>query len=261
MVAVLLGWGGGYRRVDGTVAIGSALVLSERRPLLPARPQGVGCLPQRPAGLSGRPPLGTARTAALATQRHATQNRGLLTAQEDPMALADIAAAQQRVVAVLRKRPAAGQQDDLPARVSWEGELRSRAIHPQGTEIALDMPAEIGGAGMGVTPGWLLRSALASCAVTRIAMLAAAEGLVLATLEAEATSRSDARGLMGLAEADDSPVPAGPLDVQLQVRIGAVGVTPERLRALVAATVPLSPVTCALTSPVAVTMQVQVEKL
>lgn len=175
------------------------------------------------------------------------------------MALADIAAAQQRVVAVLHKRPGAGRQADTPARVRWDGALRSRAIRPDGSEIALDMPAEIGGGGAGVTPGWLLRSALASCAVTRIAMLAATEGLVLTTLEAEATSRSDARGLLGLTEADGRAVPAGPDDVQLHVRIGAPGVAPERLRALVAATVPLSPVTCALASPIAVTMHVQVE--
>jgi uncharacterized OsmC-like protein len=176
------------------------------------------------------------------------------------MALADIAAAQQRVVAVLSKRPAAGQQDDTPARVRWDGELRTRAIHPKGgAEIALDMPPEIGGGAAGVTPGWLLRSALASCAVTRIAMLAAAEGLTLTTLEAQASSRSDARGLMGVAAADGSAVAASPHDVQLQIRIGAAGVAPERLRALVAATVPLSPVTCALTSALDVTLQVQVE--
>lgn len=175
------------------------------------------------------------------------------------MALADIAAAQQRVVAVLTKRPSAGLHADVPARVRWDHDLRSRAIHPEGTEVVIDMPAEIGGAGMGVTPGWLLRSALASCAVTRIAMLAAAEGVVLTTLEAEASSQSDARGLMGMTEADGRAVPAGPLDVQLHVRIGAAGATPERLRALVAATEPLSPVTSALTNPLAVAMHVQVE--
>jgi uncharacterized OsmC-like protein len=175
------------------------------------------------------------------------------------MTLANIAAAQQRVVTVLTKRPAAGQQDDTPARVRWEGDLRSRAIHPNGTEIGLDMPPEIGGGAAGVTPGWLLRSALASCAVTRIAMLAAAEGLVLTTLEAKATSRSDARGLMGMSEADGTAVAASPHDVQLHIHIGAAGVAPERLRALVAATVPLSPVTCALTSPLDVTMQVRIE--
>jgi uncharacterized OsmC-like protein len=175
------------------------------------------------------------------------------------MSLSDIAAAQQRVASVLRQRPAFGVHADMPALVRWEGELRARAVHDNGTEVVTDMPAEIGGQAAGVTPGWLLRAALASCAVTRIAMLAAAEGLVLHTLEARATSRSDARGLLGIAEPDGRAVPAGPDDVQLHVRIGAPGVAPEQLRALVLASAPLSPVTCALQQPVAVALHVEVE--
>jgi uncharacterized OsmC-like protein len=175
------------------------------------------------------------------------------------MTLADIAAAQHRVASVLHKRPLAGLVDDSPALVRWDGELRARASLANGTEIVTDMPREIGGAASGVTPGWLMRAALASCAVTRIAMLAAAEGLVLHTLEARATSRSDARGLLGVPDVDGSAVPAGPMDVQLHIRIGGDGVAPERLRALVAASAPLSPITCALQAPVAVDMQVEVE--
>ena len=175
------------------------------------------------------------------------------------MTLADIAAAQQRVTSVLRKRPSAGLATDRPAVVRWDGDLRSRALHDNGTVIVTDMPAEIGGGDAGVTPGWLMRAALASCAVTRIAMLAAAEGLVLHTLEARATSRSDARGLLGVPDVDGSAVPAGPGDVQLHVRIGAVGVAPERLHALVDASTPLSPITCALQAPVAVALHVEVE--
>jgi uncharacterized OsmC-like protein len=175
------------------------------------------------------------------------------------MTLADIAAAQQRVTSVLRKRPSAGLATDRPALVRWQGDLRARALHDNGTEIVTDMPAEIGGADAGVTPGWLMRAALASCAVTRIAMLAAAEGVVLRTIEARATSRSDARGMLGMLDVDGSAVPAGPGDVQLHVRIGADGVTPERLRALVAASAPLSPITCALQATVAVAMHVEVE--
>jgi uncharacterized OsmC-like protein len=176
------------------------------------------------------------------------------------MTLATIAAAQQRVSSVLRKRPTAGLTDDRPAVVRWDGDLRARARLDDGTEIVTDMPSEIGGAGAGVTPGWLMRAALASCAVTRIAMLAAVEGVVLHTLEARASSRSDARGLLGVPDVDGSPVSPAPLDVQLHVRIGSDDATPERLRALVAASEPLSPVTCALTSPLAVTMDVQVDE-
>jgi uncharacterized OsmC-like protein len=174
------------------------------------------------------------------------------------MTVADIAAALQRVTTVLKKRPAAGLSADAPAHVVWDGALRACAVH-SGTAIVTDMPAEIGGGGAGVTPGWLLRAALASCAVTRIAMLAAAEGLVLRTLQARASSRSDARGLLGIDEADGHAVTAGPFDVQLHVRIGADGVAPERLRALVAASEPLSPITCALTAPTPVALHVDVD--
>ena len=175
------------------------------------------------------------------------------------MALADIAAALQRVSTVLNKRPAAALHADGPARVRWDGALRTLADHDGGTQVVTDMPAEIGGAGAGVTPGWLLRAALASCAVTRIAMLAATEGLVLRTLEAEARSLSDVRGLLGVAEPDGRAVAAGPFDVQLHVRIGADGVAPERLRALVHASAPMSPVTAALQTPTPVAMHVEIE--
>jgi uncharacterized OsmC-like protein len=60
------------------------------------------------------------------------------------------------------------------------------------------MPSEVGGSGDQVTPGWLFRAGLASCAATRIAMAAAAEGIELATLEVRASSRSDTRGLLGM---------------------------------------------------------------
>ena len=108
------------------------------------------------------------------------------------------------------------------------------------------------------TPGWLLRTALASCAVTRIAMEAAARGITLATLEAHATSRSDLRGLVGVAAADGSAVPAGPLAMDLHVRIGAPGVDADTLRALVAAMAGCSPVTCAVEQPLAVGLHIDV---
>jgi uncharacterized OsmC-like protein len=175
------------------------------------------------------------------------------------MALEDIAAAQQRVIDVLRKRPRAGVSDDMPASASWDGALRARVSAGDGDVVVTDMPPEVGGGSTSVTPGWLLRAALASCAVTRIAMLAASEGIVLRSLQARATSRSDARGLWGLAEADGAVVSAAPGDVLLQVRIGADAVAPERLRALVAASAPLSPVTCALEAPLPVALQIEVE--
>jgi hypothetical protein len=77
-------------------------------------------------------------------------------------------------------------------------------------------------------------------------MTAAAAGIELAALEIVARSRSDTRGLLGIADADGAPVPAGPRDLELHVRIAAPGVPAERLRALVASAVRCSPIVDAL---------------
>lgn len=149
------------------------------------------------------------------------------------MAQHDLAAAIERNAAVLRRRPEFGLQDDAPAAARWQGGTRIVAEHANGAQMATDMPTELGGSGDQVTPGWLFRAGLASCAATSIVMAAAAEGIDVSALEVRAHSRSDTRGLLGLAGADGLPVYGGPRDVQLQVRIAAHGVAPERLRALV----------------------------
>jgi uncharacterized OsmC-like protein len=174
------------------------------------------------------------------------------------MAEAQIAASMARVVSTLRRKPNAGLQDDTPATVRWAGGLRTVARSPMGAEVTTDMPATIGGDDTAATPGWLLRTALASCAVTRIAMEAQVRGITLQTLQAHATSRSDLRGLVGVAEADGRAVPAGPLAMDLHVRIGAPGVDAKQLRSLVEATSGCSPVTCALEQPLAVGLHIEV---
>jgi uncharacterized OsmC-like protein len=177
------------------------------------------------------------------------------------MAVQDIASAMRRVESAYRRRPQVALIDDTPAVVRWDGGLRTVARSEKQDEIATEMPVEIGGAGDQVTPGWLLRAALASCAVTRIAMSAAVEGIELTSLQASASSRSDARGLMGLPDAAGQPVATGPGNVRLHVRIGARGVSTERLRALVLATSSLSPVTWALEHCVPVEMRIDVEEV
>ena len=95
------------------------------------------------------------------------------------MALEQVAASMERVVSALRRKPYAGLHDDTPATVRWAGGLRAVTHSVTGVEISTDMPAAIGGEDSAATPGWLLRTALASCAVTRIAMEAAARGIAL----------------------------------------------------------------------------------
>jgi uncharacterized OsmC-like protein len=174
------------------------------------------------------------------------------------MAPGKIAASIERVSATLIRKPHAGLRDDTPATVRWAGGLRTVARSEVDTEIATDMPEAIGGDNTAPTPGWLLRTAVASCAVTRIAMEAAARGIALATLEVHVTSRSDIRGLMGVVAPDGRAVPAGPLAMDLYVRISAPGVEASTLRELVAATTGCSPVTCAIEQPLAVGLHVEV---
>ena len=159
------------------------------------------------------------------------------------MAKRDLAAALQRTERVLRQRPSAGMHDDAVGVARWQGGTRVVASHANGTQVVTDMPEELGGGGGDqVTPGWLVRAGLASCSATSIAMAAASQGIELETLEVRASSRSDARGLFGMADNDGAPVYPGPQDLQVQVKISARGVAPERLRALVEASQRTSPV-------------------
>lgn len=175
------------------------------------------------------------------------------------MTTQDIAAALQRVESVLRRRPEAGIVDDAPATARWGGGMRAVTRHASGVQVVTDMPGELGGSGDQVSPGWLLRAALASCAITRIAMAAATEGIELRSLEAVAQSRSDARGLLGMADTDGTPVPAAPSDVQLLIRISAPGVAAEQVQALVRRGASGSPVGCAVEQAVAVALHIEIE--
>lgn len=175
------------------------------------------------------------------------------------MATNEIAAAMQRVEAVLQRRPDVGLHDDAPAAARWEGGTRVVSSHANGTQMVTDMPGELGGTGDRVTPGWLFRAGLASCAATRIAMGAAAEGIELTALEVRATSKSDTRGLLGMADAEGQPVAAGPRDVQLHVRIRANGIEPARLRALVEQSNRCSPIPNAVANAVPLDVRIDVD--
>lgn len=175
------------------------------------------------------------------------------------MRIEDIAAAVQRVKAVLDRRPSAAIHDDAPAAARWQAGLHMVARHAEGAQVSTDLPVELGGDGAGVTPGWLLRAALASCLATRVAMEAAAAGIELSTLEVLATSRSDLRGLLGMVDATGEGVNPGPIDVQLHVRISAAGIPAARLRRLVEESHRSSPVAAALQDSLPVALSVEAD--
>jgi uncharacterized OsmC-like protein len=174
------------------------------------------------------------------------------------MTTKDIAAAVQRVESVLKRRPATGIHEDAPATAQWQTGLRVVARDASGTQVVTDMPLELGGSGDQVSPGWLFRAGLASCLATRVAMGAATAGIELASLEVMASSRTDARGLLGMAEVSGDPVAAAPRDVQLLVRIAAPGVSGEELRALVESSNRCSPISEAARHVVPVALRIEV---
>lgn len=151
-----------------------------------------------------------------------------------------------------------GMHDDAPATARWSGSTRIVTSHTNGIEVSTDMPGELGGTGDQVTPGWLMRAALAACTATRIAMSAAAAGIELTKLELRASSRSDTRGLLGMTESDGSPIGAGPHDMLLHVTIAAHGVLAEKLRALVEESYRCSAVPCAIQDETPVGLQIEV---
>lgn len=174
------------------------------------------------------------------------------------MATRDIAAAMQRIEKVLQRRPETGMHDDASAIARWESGTRIVASHANGAQMLTDMPIELGGSGDQVTPGWLFRAGVASCLATCIAMNAAAMEIELTTLDVLASSRSDLRGLLGMADAAGELVSAGPSHVQLRVSIAAHGVSPERLRILVEDSRRRSPMLLALENAVPVDMRIDV---
>jgi uncharacterized OsmC-like protein len=120
-------------------------------------------------------------------------------------------------------------QDKEAVAVIEEG-LRARATGPDGQTLLCDMPTGIGGGATAPTSGWMMRAALANCEAVMIALAAAQLGVELTALEVRVGSTSDDRGMLGM---DDS-VPAGPLNMQINIRIGAAGVPAETLHEIVA---------------------------
>ena len=174
------------------------------------------------------------------------------------MAFQDVAAAIQRAQAVFGRRPQTGLHDDPPALARWSRDTRVLTSHANGTQFQTDMPTELGGTGELITPGWLMRAGLASCAATSIAMAAATQGIELSRLEVLAASRSDARGLLGMSEPDGTRVTAGPRRIQLTVRISAPGIPADRLRSLVREGDGRSPVACALRDALPIDLRIEV---
>ena len=169
------------------------------------------------------------------------------------MTSSQIGASLARVRVAFERHPAAALQEDSPAVAVWAGGLGTRLAHPGMSSFCTDMPAVLGGAGLGPSPGWFFRAGVASCMVTSIAIQAAIRGIVLTRLEVEARSESDARGLLGIAPG----VPAGPLRFWLEITLEA-GDTPQaELNDLLEAANAQAPMSDALRRPLDVSFKLR----
>lgn len=142
---------------------------------------------------------------------------------------------------------------DSVARARLVEGLRVTVEGPNGWRIDTDMATAVGGEGSAPSPGWLLRAALASCDAVLIAMQCAEEGVSPSRLEAEVTSESDDRGLVGGSTED---VPAGPLRVRTSVSFEADGVSRDQFEQIVERALRRSPVADALRRAVPVEVDV-----
>jgi uncharacterized OsmC-like protein len=175
------------------------------------------------------------------------------------MTLQHIAGALERAAAALKRRPDLATYEDAPATARWTGGLHCISSHPNGTAIATDLPEGIGGAGGHVSPGWLMRASLASCAASSIVLCAATVAIELTSLEIVVGSRSDARGMLGVAGDDGRAVDPAPLAFDVVIRLSARGVSKERLEELVATSLRCSPVPAAIAHGVPARVRVEIE--
>ncbi len=175
------------------------------------------------------------------------------------MTLQHIAAALERAEHVLTRRPDMAVHEDAPATSRWAGGIRCISSHPNGTEIATDVDREIGGTGDMVSPGWLMRAGIASCAASSLVMRAAAAGIELTSLEVIVRSHSDSRGLLGIAGDDGAAIDPAPREIELVFRVAARDASKERLEALVAESQRCAPVPAAILHGVPARLRVEIE--
>jgi uncharacterized OsmC-like protein len=166
----------------------------------------------------------------------------------------DIQRAVKGVIEYYTKNPDKAVSEDKIATSTIAEGLRCRATGPGGWELVSDMAKGIGGEASAPTAGWLMRAALANCDATMIALRAAELGIHLTTLEVTVRSESDDRGLLQI---DDS-IPAGPLRIWTQVKIGAPDIPDEKLREIVRWAEKHSPVGDAISRAVPLEVNVEV---
>lgn len=154
----------------------------------------------------------------------------------------------------LKDHPDEGRCRDSKAVAVLQEGLRVRVVGPRGWSQQTDMAPGVGGTGSAPSPGWLLRSAAASCLASLIAMRAAETGVMLSRLEVEVDSESDDRGLLGVGP----DVPAGAFVMRTMVRLASANADDAALGDLVRWADEHSPVNDAVRRAVPVYLAIEV---
>jgi uncharacterized OsmC-like protein len=158
----------------------------------------------------------------------------------------------EKLGAAISADPAKARGKNASATARLVEGLECEVTGPHGQRLATDMPPAMGGKASAPNPGWLLRSALASCTATVIAMHAAKLGVTLEVLEVTVESDSDLRGILGL----DEKISAGHA-VRTTVKIRG-NADAHTLREIVAWAEAHSPVGCTVRDGLACTLEIQV---
>jgi uncharacterized OsmC-like protein len=170
------------------------------------------------------------------------------------MSIQHIQESVKKVVKYYTENPGDAISEDSVATAVVESGLRCKATGPNGWELFSDMAKGIGGTATAPSSGWLMRAALANCDATMIALRAAELGIELTTLEVSVGSLSDNRGLLQI---DDS-IHAGPLNVWVNVKIGAKDVPGNKLHEIVEWVEKHSPVGDAISRAVPCEIKVEI---
>jgi uncharacterized OsmC-like protein len=145
------------------------------------------------------------------------------------MSTENIRSSLEKTIEYMKTHPEEMLNRATTAKAILEKDLKIRTNGPQGEVVITDMPPEVGGEGSAPTPGWYMQAALASCVATMIAMRTAQVGIELNTLEVSINTETDSRGIFGL----DELIISGPLKMNTHIRIGAEGISEEKLHEIV----------------------------
>ena len=140
-----------------------------------------------------------------------------------------IAEAVANATTYLTEHPDEARYRDSAAVARLVDGLRVDVRGADGSSLQTDMPKGIGGAETALSPGWVLRGAIASCVASMIGIRAAVLGWELGAAEVTVDSESDDRGILGMA----NDVPAGPLSTRIAVSVEAPGRAPAEVKSLI----------------------------